>query len=242
MLARDGKLSIVGAAQRLGVNPMTIRRDLEVLESSGVVVRCYGGAMAAHRISFEFKFNTHQREHFQEKENIATVAVERIAPGQVVMLDAGTTTLEIAKCLARKGVPCTVITSSLAVASRLWGCQQIQLMLVGGRVRLGNPDLVGPATEANLEQFTADIAFLGSDGIDPARGFFAVDVEPARVAEKMAACARQVIMVADSSKFGAAAAFRCVAPQDADELITDSAADPAAIQRLRQEGVTVTLV
>ena len=126
---------------------------------------------------------------------------------------------------------CTVITSSLVIASELWASTQVDLMLLGGTVRHGSPDLVGAATEFMLDRLTGDVAFLGSEGM-----------ETARIAERMAANARRVVIVADASKVGLAGTARYAAVTDIDELITDRGADRAAVAALRRRGMTVTLV
>ncbi|MHC4982121.1 MAG: DeoR/GlpR family DNA-binding transcription regulator [Planctomycetota bacterium] len=242
MLSARQDLSVAQAARRFGVSETTIRRDLKALEESGACVRCYGGAVAAQRITFEFAFDQQRQQHLAEKTRIGAEAAELVQPGWVVMLDTGTTTLQVTRALARRGTRCTVITSSLVIASELWGREDIKLMLAGGQVRPGSPDLVGPATEAMLEEFTADVAFLGSDGIDPARGCFTVDVEAARVCQKMAAGARRVVVVADSSKLASAGAVRFLKLTDIDDLVTDTGANAAVVRRLRRRGVNVVRV
>jgi DeoR/GlpR family transcriptional regulator of sugar metabolism len=241
MLSRSRSVSTAEMARRFDVSSMTIRRDLKALEGSGVAVRSHGGAFAAQRITFEFAFDERRRQHPAEKQRIGAAAAEKVGRGQTLFLDTGTTTLEIAGALARLDVPCTVVTSSLVIASKLWGREQIALMLLGGRVRRGSPDLVGPPAEEMLEKLTADIAFLGSDGIDPSRGSFAADVETARIAERMAANARRAIVVADSSKLGHAAAVRYLRIEDMGELITDRGADRSLVAALRRRGLKVTL-
>lgn len=242
VLSRGRSVATAELARRFRVNPMTIRRDLRALEDSGLAVRRYGGALAARRISFEFNFDQRHRRHLPEKRRIGAAAAAQVRPGETVFLDTGTTTLEIAAALARRGVPCRVITSSLVVGSRLWACERIELLLLGGRVRRGSPELAGPGTEVMLERLTADVGFLGSDGIDPARGSFARDIEAARVAERMAAGARRVVVVADGSKLGSAGPARCVRIEEMDELITDRRAPARQVAALRRAGVKVTLV
>jgi DeoR/GlpR family transcriptional regulator of sugar metabolism len=242
MLSRDGEVSTAEAAELFGVSDMTIRRDLEALEESGVAVRSYGGAVAAQRISFEFAFDERRRRNLPQKRSIGRHAAGLIDSGRTVFLDTGTTTLQVAEALSSAAVECTVATSSLVIASTLWGRQEVDLILVGGRVRRGSPDLVGPGTELMLDRLTADIAFVGSDGIDPERGSFAGDMETARVAERMAANARRVVVVADSSKLGSAGGARYVATEGIDELITDSEAGAEAVEALKDRGVKVTLV
>jgi DeoR/GlpR family transcriptional regulator of sugar metabolism len=242
MLSSNGEVSTAGAAERFGVSQMTIRRDLDALEESGVAVRAYGGAVAAQRISFEFAFDERRRRNLSEKRRIGACAAAMIEPGQTVFLDTGTTTLQVAEALSADPVGCTVATSSLVIASTLWGKGAIDLILVGGRVRRGSPDLVGPGTELMLDRLTADVAFVGTDGIDPARGSFAGDMETARVAERMAANARKVVVVADGSKLATAGSARYVATEGIDELVTDTGATREHVEALRERGVEVTLV
>jgi len=242
-LLSDGRqVSTAHAALRFGVSQMTIRRDLEALEQTGLALRSYGGAVAAQRITFEFAFDARRRRRLGDKRRIGAAAATQVQAGQMVFLDTGTTTLEVARALAKSGTPCTVATSSLVVASELWGRGQVELLLLGGRVRRGSPDLAGPVTELMLDRLTADVAFIGSEGVDPRRGSFAGDPESARVAECMAAHARRVVVVADSSKLGAAGAVRYMPTESMDELITDAKADRALVSTLRGRGVTVTLV
>jgi len=241
-LSRGNPVSVNDAARTLGVTPMTIRRDLEALEQAGAAIRKHGGAIPAQRITLEFKFDERHRMHIDEKRRIGAAAAARVMPGQTVMVDTGTTTLELAKALAARAVECTVVTSSLAIASVLWGHPAVSLVLTGGRVRGTSPDLAGPGTELLLERLTADVAFLGSDGIDAARGSFAGDADAARVAEQMAAHARAAVIVADSSKLRGASAVRYLPAGRITELITDTGAPRAVVNRLRRHGVTVTMV
>lgn len=228
-------------AERFGVSPMTIRRDLKALEESGAAIRSYGGAVAAQRITFEFEFDERRRSHRAQKRRIGRASADRIRDGQTVFLDTGTTTLELARALANRDTQCLIATSSLLIASELWGREGIELLLLGGRVRRGSPDLVGPATELMLDRLTADLAFIGADAIDPARGSFADDAEAARVAERMAAHARRVVVVADGSKLDASAPFLAVPVAGIHELITD-AAGHRGVAALRRNGVAVTEV
>jgi len=242
MLSRGQSISISSQADRFGVHPMTVRRDLDALESEGLLVRCYGGAIPAQRIAFEFAFGRRRRRHHVAKRRIGFAASKMIDSRRTVILDTGTTTLEIARGLSKAGTSCTVITSSLVIAGELWASEPVELMLLGGRVRRNSPDLVGPGVELMLEKLAADVAFLGADGIDPKRGCFTIDVEAARVAERMAASARRVIVVADSSKLGSAGPVRYLQIKEMDELITDKGARPPAVASLRRQGVKVTIV
>ena len=243
LLQGNRSLATQDLASRFGVNEMTIRRDLRTLQDSGAIVRCYGGAVAAQRITFEFALDERRRRNLVQKKCIGEAAAVLVHSGQWVFLDTGTTTLEVAKALVAHGPCCRVATSSLLVASELWGHGTLEeLVLLGGRVRPGSPDLVGPGTELMLEKLTADVAILGSDGIDPQRGSFAADIDSARIAERMASNAAKVVIVADHTKLGKAGTARYIATQDIDHVITDRQANSKAVAALRQRGVTVTLV
>jgi len=242
MLSQDRSVSTVEVARRFGVNPMTIRRDLKLLEKSGLAVRCYGGAVSAQRITLEFAFDQRRRTLMKEKARIGEAAAEEVEPGQMVFLDTGTTTLEVARALARREIPCQIATSSLVVASELWGREKIDLLLLGGRARRGSPDLAGPGTALMLERLTADVAFMGCDGLEPARGCFAHEAETAHVCEQMAAHARRVVVVADRSKLGVAGTARYLKIEDMNELIIDRGADRTLVAVLQRAGVTVRLV
>ena len=229
-------------ARRFGVSAMTVRRDLAALASAGVAVRNYGGAVAAGRITFEFAFSRRQHLHLPEKRRIGGAAAGRLRAGQTGAVDTGTTTLEIARALAHKQLACTIVTSSLVIAAELWPRRQTELVLLGGRVRDGSPDLVGEETEAALKQMRADVAFLGADGVDPQRGVYADDPQVARVAGLMARRARRVIVVADASKLGHAAKARFARIGELDELITDRRASRPLVAGMRRRGLKVTLV
>ncbi len=240
-LLTDGHhISTEEMARRFDVTPMTIRRDLKAIEQQGLAVRCYGGAVPARRISFEFAFDERHKKNIQQKRRIGSAAASLVEPGHTVFLDTGTTTLEVARALARRAIECSAVTSSLVIASELWANPNIELRLLGGRVRRGSPDLAGPETEATLDRLTADIAFVGSEGVDPERGSFADDHEVARIAEGMARNARRVVVVADSTKLGRAGAVRYLDIDEMAELITDTDADRRQLSCLWSSNVKVT--
>ncbi|MBI5723898.1 MAG: DeoR/GlpR transcriptional regulator [Planctomycetes bacterium] len=242
ILARRQSLSIADAAGRFGVNGMTIRRDMKMLQDSGAVLRCYGGAVAAQRITFEFAFDERRRSRLAEKRRIGRAAAGLIGDGQTAFLDTGTTTLEVARAIVARGIACRIATSSLVIASELWGREQIELVLLGGQVRRGSPDLVGPGTELMLDKLSADFAFLGSEGLDVARGSFADDPLAAQVAGHMAANAKKTVVVADHSKLGKVGSVQYLPVGDMDVLVTDKAAPAEIVAALRRNKVKVVVV
>ena len=150
LLRQRGECSVEELARRLGVSGMTVRRDLAALARQGKVLRTHGGAAMADRISFDFVFRERLGRRRAAKDAVARAAAERIADGQSVLLDSGTTTLALARQLHGKE-RLTVITTSLPIAAELQFDRQIEVLLLGGYLRAGSPDLIGALTESNLE-------------------------------------------------------------------------------------------
>lgn len=193
------EVSVQHLARELQVSPMTIRRDLESLEQDGALVRTHGGAVLSRSTVIAFALLDREQERTAEKQAIARHLATVIRPGMTVVLDTGTTTLEVARAIA--GTPrLRVLTSSLAIAAALYTCDNIDLVLLGGTVRRHSPDLSGPLTEENLLQFHTDIAVLGADAADR-DGLYTSDLGIARISRAMIACAEESWLVVDSSKF-----------------------------------------
>ena len=238
LVAQKGECSVEDLASRFGVSGMTVRRDLQTLAEAGKVIRTHGGAAMAERISFEFDFLKRVKEHETAKAAIGAAAAALVEDGQSVLLDSGTTTLALARRLkGKKGL--TVITTSLPIASQLQYDQDIAVLLLGGYVRAGSPDLAGALTEANLETLHADVAFIGADGIDARGAVYNQSPEVARMLTKMAAAAGRVFVVADHSKLGQKALWRFGRLTDWTGLVTDAKADRSAIAALQKAGIHV---
>ena len=239
-LLRADEVSIDDLAGRFGVSGMTVRRDLELLESRGDVIRTHGGAALAKRLTFEFSFREKQNRNSHQKSCIARQAAGRIEDGQVVILDTGTTTLEIARQLmGRRNV--TVITTSLAIVSALQFAAGVRTVLLGGFLRGGSPDLHGALTEQNIDMFRADLAFMGADAVDLDGSTYADDLQVVNLNRKMAASAARVIVVADSSKFGNHGMCKIFGPEDYDSLVSDAGLDRNVLRRLARKGVQVEI-
>jgi DeoR family transcriptional regulator, fructose operon transcriptional repressor len=237
-IARRGECSIEELIEQFDVSGMTIRRDLQALADQGKVIRTHGGAAMAERVSFEFEFLKQLKENQPAKQAIAAAAAAQVKDGETIMLDSGTTTLELAKLLCGKQ-RLTVITNSLPIAAQLQYDRQIDVLLLGGYLRASSPDLAGAITEANLEILRADAVFLGADGIDRHGGVYQESPEVARMLTKMAASAGRVYVVADSSKLGKTALWRFGRLQDWASLITDVGADRSLLASLKKAGVRV---
>jgi DeoR/GlpR family transcriptional regulator of sugar metabolism len=238
LIARRGECSIDELVKRFGVSGMTVRRDLEALAEQGKVIRTHGGAAMAERVSFEFEFLHRTLQHQAAKEAIAAAALAHVKDGESVLLDSGTTTLELAKRLREKR-RLTVITTSLPIAAELQYDRHIEVLLLGGYVRPSSPDLAGAMTEMNLESLRADVAFIGARGIDRRGVVYQDSPELARMVSKMAASAARVLILADGSKLGRTVLWRFGRLQDWAALVTDATADRSLLTSLKKAGVRV---
>lgn len=238
LIESQGECSIESLAKKFATSGMTIRRDLRALADQGRVIRTHGGATAAPGIRFEFSFLKRTKIHLPQKIAIGRTAAALVKKGQSIMLDSGTTTLAIAEQL-RLQQDIKVITTSLPIASMLHYNQSIQLLLLGGQLRPGAPDLCGPVTESNLAMLHADLAFVGADAVDDQGGVFSESSDLSHMLAKMIASAKRAYIVADSSKLGRSALWRFADLKKLTGLITDEKADPAILTRLTKAGIKV---
>lgn len=199
LLEARGEQSVEDLAARFGVSPMTVRRDLADLVAAGQAQRTHGGAVLSRTGIAQFRFVRRHESMVAEKRAIARLAAARIRPGMTVLIDTGTTALEVAREL-RLVDGLRIVTTSLPVAAELHDAPGHELLLLGGTVRRGEPDLTGPLTERNLAEFRVDAAILGADAAEPG-GVFTDDPAVARVSRAMISAARDAILVLDHGKF-----------------------------------------
>jgi DeoR/GlpR family transcriptional regulator of sugar metabolism len=218
-IVAQGEVTVDELATEFHVSTMTVHRDLESLEKKGEIIKTYGGATPAKRLTFEFSFQNEQQSNRENKVNVAAAAIKHIQDGQVIILDTGTTTLEIARSIGNRKV--TIITTSLAIVSELQ-FDDPETILLGGCLRGGSPDMHGPLTADNLERFRADLAFIGADGIDGLGNTFTDDLRVASLSSKMAQVSEKTIVVADSTKIGRNATCKVLNPADYQLLITNN--------------------
>lgn len=234
-------VSISKLAREFGVSEMTIRRDLAALEGKSHIQRTHGGAVLTERMMLEFDYRDRREHNRAAKRAIAAAARRLVLPGQRLILDTGTTTLELA-ALLKDGEGLTVITPSLAVASELQHAAGVEVILLGGVLRRGSPDLTGPATEHCLELFAADIAFQGADAIGPDGAIYNSDLRLARVDRLMRRVAERCCVLADASKLGRTSLARSGTLADVDTLITDKRAPADTLKRFAKLGAEIVTV
>jgi DeoR family fructose operon transcriptional repressor len=241
LLQAQRELPVRTLAEQLAVTQATIRRDLDVLERAGRLVRTHGSARLSRVSVVEFSFAERSRQHGPAKRAIGAAAVKLLAPGMTLVLDTGTTTLEVAKALRQADMPgLTVLTSSLAIAAQLYTLEKLQLVLLGGLVRKSDPDLSGVLAEENLKRFKVDLAILGADAA-AADGVYTSDLGIARISQAMIAAAQRCVLTIDSSKFEARGLYRFAEWPDFTDLLTDDGA-AADIRAWLEKAASVTYV
>lgn len=237
----DGRVEVVVLAERFGVTPETIRRDLSALERRGQLRRVHGGALPMDVLEPEPTVDLRRVRFSEEKQRIAERAVQEIRPGATVLLDSGTSTAAIAGLLPADA-ELTVITNSVSTAAMLAERPGIELLLLGGRVRPRTGAAVGAWLEHALTDVCVDVAFLGTNGYHVDRGFTTPDQVEAAAKRAMLAAARQVVVAADSSKAGQVSLHRFAAPADVALLITDTGLDEETAESLDAIGLDLIRV
>lgn len=238
-LDRSGSVSVPELAALFGVSLATIRRDLQALEEQKLIDRTHGGAVAVE-VAHELPVSYRKSQQRAQKRDIARVAVSRVPLGAVVGLTGGSTTTEVARQLAvRESL--SVVTNALNIAAELALKPQFKVVVPGGVARPQSFELVGLWSEQALRVLNVGVAVIGVDGVDAAGGLTTHDEVEALTNAALLARARSVIVVADASKLGRVHLARIATLDQVDEIITDSEADPAEVQRLRAAGATVTV-
>lgn len=231
-------------AALFGITDTSIRRDLRLIEEQGHLKRVHGGAVAGPRSLRLGAYAAKAREHLDEKRRIATAAAALVAPGNVVLFDSGTTVAQAAAQIAqglRVANAITAVTHSLPVMDEIASWPGPHLVCLGGLYLPDYQAFVGPQTLTSLRELSADIVFLGCDGLTVEQGITTPHVLVAEVGAMMASRARRVVALADSSKL-ARSGFTPITPLGAvDLLITDNAADPEKVARIRETGCEVLL-
>jgi DeoR/GlpR family transcriptional regulator of sugar metabolism len=241
ILERRGRVSVAELALKASVSEMTIRRDLEALEREGVLRRVHGGAVSAVSMSYEPPFAVRAQRAVAAKERIGRAAADLLAEGETVILDVGTTTLEVAKALrGRRNL--TVLTPSLRVADVLAPEPGLRLMLTGGVIRPGELSLVGDLAEAAFRDLRFDTFVMGVGGVDPEEGLTEFNPDDARVKRAALASARRCVVVADGSKLGKVAFARICPVERVDVLVTDREAPAELVTALEAAEVEVVTV
>lgn len=231
---RNGGARISDLVDILGVSDMTVRRDIAALAEKGLVERVHGGAASLRgRSTDEPGFLAKSVLQQQEKALIAEAAASLVSPGDSVAVSAGTTTLAVARELLAVQ-PLTVVTNSLPVAELMHSAGRDPDVVLTGGVRTPSDALVGPTAVNALRDLHVDWLFLGVHGLDERAGLTTPNLLEAATDQALIASARQVVVVADSSKWGVVGLSTIAPLTEVDVLVTDAGLGPDARRVLGQ--------
>lgn len=245
MVAEAGRVRVTDLARRFEVSPVTIRKDLLVLEGLARVVRTHGGAIAPRGGSRpEPAFEVRERLQRDEKWRIGAAAAALVEDGESIVFDASTTALYVARHLRERPAwhQLTVVTNSIRIALELAGHPGITVLMLGGRVRAEALSVVGPLGDAVFRRINIQKAFVGAVGLTMEAGLSDAMEEEAQIKRSMVAAAREVYALADHTKWGRTASATFCRLDRLTAILTDEEAPADMVASLRASGVTVVLV
>jgi DeoR/GlpR family transcriptional regulator of sugar metabolism len=232
---RGGTAHVSDLAESFGVSEMTVRRDLGALARDGKLERVHGGAVD----SAEPGFSQIEVERFDIKDRLGAAAAAMVQDGMTVMVDIGTSTLQLARHL--HGHKITVVTTNLAVVEELLPDPDIELVLPGGVVRRNYRSMVGVLAEDSLRQIKSDILFLGTSGVDLEMGVWDTTMIEVPIKRLMIAGASEVVLIADAAKFSMTGMVRVCGPESISHIVTDAPLPASARSAVDAAGIEVTV-
>lgn len=238
-----GAASVQDLAERLDASVSTVRRDLDYLTDQGYLDRTHGGAVIREAPSARFEPEASISAELAkgQKNLIAAEAARRIKANQSILFDASSTVQAVSRCVFSAQIPLTAVTNDLIIAGILSQSPAIETIVTGGVVRPGTGTLIGAPGEPFLTSIHVDIAFIGVHAIS-AHTFTETGLSLAAMKRRMINAAGQVIVLADSSKFGLTSFCDICAISEVDEVITDSGATADQIDAVRATGTKCSVV
>jgi DeoR family transcriptional regulator, aga operon transcriptional repressor len=244
LLLQKGSVSVEELIKLLDASAPSIRRDLTRLEQKGLIRRTHGGASLVQELLYEpFRydtaFQTRERRFVKEKRHIGVAAAELVADGEIIGLTAGTTTTWVARHLRHRS-NLTVVTNAVNIGMELCNMPGLKVHLTGGHLHWPwSFSLIGAAAIGFLADSFLDKLFLSVSGIDPSRGTTTNESDEALTFRAMVKQAKQVIVVADSSKLGIVTASLICPIKDVDVLVTDAGASDEMVEAFTKNGLKV---
>lgn len=240
-LATDPTVRISALATEFGVSAETVRRDVEELSRQGAVRRTYGGASVV-AAGLQPALSSRETRAVAERARIGAAAAAMVEPGDVVMLDAGSTTGALARALAARDIAATVLTNSLPAAQALAAAPggTVRVILCPGDVSAGEQGVYGPEAASFLGRFHADLAFIGASGLTE-EGPSDVETRAAWVKRAMLGRAARRLLLADAEKFGRAVFERVCPLAELTDLVTDAPPAGTLAEALAGAAVAVTV-
>jgi DeoR family transcriptional regulator of aga operon len=241
-LNTDGEIFVDQLSKEFDVSEVTIRNDLDQLEKKRLLIRARGGAMKYNGgVGMDFGISEKDKIHLNEKIRIGEYAASLVKDGDIIIIDSGTTTAEMAKNLGHFH-NLTVITNAINIAIIVSKFPHINLIMLGGMMRKNSQSLVGPIAEKSLSKFHVDKLFLGVDGVNSKEGIFTANMEEAHLNEQMITISNEVIILTDSTKFNRKAFAHICDIQKIQKIVTDKDLGNDDKNTLTESGIEIHLV
>ena len=244
LLVKNKTISVKTLCDLLQVSEATIRRDLTYLENENKLERTHGGAFINDSIplSYEETFNQKELIASDEKKRIAKYAFNMIRPNDSLVIDSGTTTLELARMIGESDLPLLLITNATTIASIISTNDKVEFYVLGGKVRLNTLATVGSLTMQMLNRFNVNKAFVGVNGITVENGLTTPDLEEAEIKKLMLSIADERIILTDSTKFQKVARCQIAPLSMVDKIITDTKLNNLSYEQFRQHDISIERV
>lgn len=239
LLDRRGRLTVTQICREFDVSEATARRDLETLAGQGLIQRVHGGAIPVRKAAPELPMLERSHEYSEEKAQIGRAAASLVNDGETVFLGSGTTVLEVARHLENREI--TVITNSLPVITLLAQRSNVSLISLGGMLRDSELSFIGHITEQALAELRADKVIIGTRSISLDHGLTNDYVPETQTDRAIINIGRQVIVVADHSKWGTISTAFLAPLSIVHTLVTDSSTDPEMIEAMRVQGIKLVI-
>lgn len=233
-----GEASYTALADEFAVSEMTIRRDCELIEADGAARRIRGGICSTVSRAYEPPLAARLTVAAAAKRAIGLAAARLVSDGDTLILDVGTTTLELARAL-RGRQRLTVLTSSLPIAVKLGNEPGIRVLVTGGCVRPGELSLTGGTAEDVIRNVNCDLAILGVAGVSSLAGLSDYNPDDARVKRAAITSARRTVVLADATKLGRVTFATVAAINEVDTLVTDAWSTDPEVKRLSEAGLSI---
>ncbi|MBU2699997.1 DeoR/GlpR family transcriptional regulator of sugar metabolism [Sporomusaceae bacterium BoRhaA] len=239
MLEKDRNVKVAYLVKLFNISIETVRRDLEYLEKQGYLKRVYGGAVLEKVETREVNFWVRETKNSEEKIEIGQIAAKYVTEGQAIALDVSTTNTEVARAIKRRIRRLTVITNSLAIVDELRDMPNYTILMVGGIIKGEERCVIGSIAEKFIESLHIDITFASCSGISLHAGITDYGIGEIEVKKKMMECSQQIIVVADSSKFGVVSLFHVSDLEKVSMIITDSKIKDSIKGKYLERGIEI---
>ncbi|MBQ9359062.1 MAG: DeoR/GlpR transcriptional regulator [Abditibacteriota bacterium] len=241
ILKEHGVIKVVDLVPRFSNSVMTLRRDLDELEERGLVTRVHGGAVLSKENNdnlYQPSFQRRMDEHLKEKRLIGQKAAQLVQPGDIIILDAGSTPYVMMDYL-KSEMPFALITPGLLTATRALEFKQANIINIGGEIHKSSYSSVGINAIKNIEQYHAHKAFISTKAFNLPLGCYEADMQLIEIKRSIVRSAEQVILLADHTKFNSISLSPSVAVSEIDTIITNENANPEVINELERRNINI---